>query len=171
MDKQILTTLITSVFSLAAALGSVWLKDLLERRRLSIPSRPTAANSRPAPAIVQGWTWKRPLLVFFTAFIFGLITRLLRPLFQSRIHWESLIAVVLLVVAALGMAIDHRQGSRFWPYELEVLALWMAWASGWSAVEGTAWTDLIILSFLWWLGCAAIGGLIVIAGKRKVPVT
>ena len=67
------------------------------------------------------------------------------------------------------MAIDHRRmRSSFWPYELELLALWLAWASGWSVTHGSAWSDIIVASLLWWLGCAVIGGIVVSIHTRKV---
>ena len=176
MDKQIVTTLITGIFSLLTALGSVWLKDLLERRRLVPVQKPTAVQEpseekvkHPPPVMVSGWTWKRPLFVFFGAFVFGLFTRALRPLFGGGIHWETLIAVLVLASASLWMAIDHRRArSSFWPYELEVLALWLAWASGWSVIHGSAWSDHIVVSCLWWLGCAVISGIVVSIHTRKM---
>jgi hypothetical protein len=170
MDKGILTTVITGIFSLFTALGSVWLKDLLERRRLTTAQKPTEEEARhPPPVLVPLWSWKRPLLVFFGAFALGLVTRALRPLFAHGIHWESVIAIFVLAAVSLWLAIDHRRGGRrFWPFELEVLALWLAWASGWTAVHGSAWSDLIAVAVLWWLGCAAVGGLIAVTGKQKV---
>lgn len=173
MDK-ILTTFITGVFSLLSALGSVWLQDRLERRRPAPPREPAAApqpsreKAGPPPAAASGWSWRRPFLVFLGAFVFGVATRALRPVFGHGIHWESLIAILTLAAVSLWLAIDHRRGrSRFWPYQLEALALWLAWASGWSAVHGSAWSDLIVVGFLWWLGCAVVGGLVAAVGRGE----
>ena len=170
---EVLTTLITGIFSLLSALGSVWLKDWLERRKQNETQATTEkreeVDQQPAPAPQKpGWSWKRPLILFFGAFALGLVTRVMRPLFGHQIHWETLAAVVVLAGATLWLAINHlRTGSSLWSFELEVLAIWLAWASGWSVIHGSAWSDLIVFALLWWLGCAVIGGLVAVVGRKK----
>jgi hypothetical protein len=169
LDTQVLTTLITGIFSLLTALGSVWLKDYLARSH-STQKQTEEGTSLAAPPPAK-WTWSRPLTVFMSAFLFGAVTRVIFPLPERGMNTAFLITLGLLGVISLGLAIDHRRSSRsMWPYQLEVLALWLAYTSGWILMHGEAWFTLIRFMSLWWLTSALIGGLIVLA-FRSTPST
>ena len=174
MDKSILTTVITGIFSLAAALGSVWLKDLLERRRLAFGSRPGGAEVPATPPTAQPRSRGRlrPLFVFLGGFALGIINRALEPFFGS-IHWVvNWVFVIIIGGVAFRMALSHRRsGASFWPYELEVSAIWTAWAAGWSLVHGGVWDATVRAALFFWLICAVVGGAIVLTGGKYKRAT
>ena len=117
--EGMLNTIISGVFSLAAALGSVWLKDYLERRRteaadVSVDVTRPAKPERPATG---RWSWYRPLVVFLGGFFVGVLSRWIRPMITGPVHYEALGALAVLVVVSLWLALDHRRYRRpFWPF-------------------------------------------------------
>lgn len=172
METAVVTSLISGAFSLATAVLSVWLKQYLEERRR------TVAVAQPQAARVEGvevrsvprhWNVSRPFLVLLGGFIVGVVSRTLRDVMRSGgVHYEALLSIVLLGGTCLVLALNHRKSEQgFWPYQLEVFALWAAYTSGWSLVHGHVWSDLIALTFLWWMACAFVGGLVVIVARRK----
>ena len=176
MDTQVLTTIIAGMFSLVAALGSVFLKVHLDRKK----ERSTVLQTSTSPeqnlhASVTHSTrevmWMRPLLIVSASWVLGNISRALRTVLNiGGVHYEAVASMVLLVATALALVVHHRshspeRGQGF--YQLEVFALWAGFASGWSMVHGSAWGDLINVSVAGWLGCAIVGGIILIVLKRS----
>lgn len=169
MDTSVVVALISGMFSVVSALGAVFLKDFLDTRRLQmleVPQPQSSPDERPPPQErparpTVGRSWTRPAAIVVGSFVFGMATRALRPLFPGPAHWESLVALALLILAALTLSIYHRKGAFQLPYQLEILALWSGWASGWSLIHGGVWGDLLAVTIPWWLGCAVVGGLIV----------
>jgi len=173
VDSNVLVALISGMFSVASALGAVFLKDYLDTRRLRLAnSRPEQPQPSPAPEQTShptapseratgGRSWTRPVIIVAGSFLFGMATRAARPLFTGPTHYESLAALVLLILLSLGLSIYHRRWGFQLPYQLEIVALWAGWASGWSLIHGGVWGDLLAVTLPWWLGCALIGGLVV----------
>lgn len=176
-----MVAMISGMFSVASSLGAVFLKDYLERRRIRPedaareeppsaggapePEPPVGSPPRPAPA---GRAWTRPIVIVLGSVVFGMATRAARPLFTGPTHYETLAAFALLVLTSAGLAIHHRRRGFQLTYQLEVLALWTGWASGWSFVHGGLWSDLLAVTVPGWLGCAVVGGLIAsVARSRK----
>ena len=169
MDTQVLTSVITGMFSLCSALGSVLLNVHLDRQKEKPtalqPSTSTEQNQRAsATDSTREVMWMRPLLIVCASWVLGNISRALRtPLGVGGVHYEAIVSLVLLIASALALVVYHRShspgcGQGF--YQLEVLALWAGFASGWSMVHGHAWDDLVVVSVAWWLGCAIVGGII-----------
>jgi hypothetical protein len=85
-----------------------------------------------------------------------------------RLHFETLLSVILLTGFCYALALNQRRPRRgFWPYQLEVLALWAAYTSGWLLVHGRIWGDSIGFTFPFWIGRTFVGGLVVIVARRK----
>jgi hypothetical protein len=156
MTSQILTAVITGIFSLVTGLASIWLKDYLERRRSDIPeSRERKRESSSSRAFL--------LLLF--GLILGVVSRLLRG--SGPIHYETILALALLAVATLVMVLHHRQSkSGFWPFQLELISLWFAFTAGWILIHGSVWSDLLVTTGAWWIGSAFVGGIIVASKKE-----
>jgi hypothetical protein len=173
VDSNVLVALISGLFSVSSALGSIFLKDYVDRRRvqtLEVPHqkaepRSHAEVARTPSALpasrTAGRSWGRPAAIVVGSFVLGMATRALRPLFTAGIHWESLGALVLLVSTAVVLSVSHRKRGFQFAYQFEILALWTGWASGWSLLHGRLWSDLFAVTVAWWLVCAVVGGLIV----------
>ena len=156
MDSQILTTIITGAFSLVTGLASVWLKDHLERRRLS---------ERDSKKPKEGRRSSRAFMVLLAGLVLGSASRALRG--RGPVHYEAIVALGILIVIALFLAINHRKSSNgFWPFQLEIVSLWFAFAAGWSLVHGSIWGDIVSFTVAWWIGSALIGGIMVSWKKR-----
>lgn len=178
MSESTLVALISGIFSLLSALGAVFLKDYLDGRRLRTPA---IAPPKPGPGTIAtdellppprppGLRFlRRPVEIVVASFALGVVTRALRPMLEvDGIHYESLGAWALLVIGVVGLAVHHRKNGWQLPYQLENLALWTGYASGWSLVHGGVWGDLLGVTIPWWMGCAIVGGLIV--SIRRSPV-
>lgn len=160
METAILTSLISGCFSLATALGSVWLKHHLESRARSVETAraPSAAKAKGSSPSRQ-MSMARPLVVLLVGLVIGVVSRALRPHIMGPVHYEAIVTLGLLVAVTLALVLSHRQSSHgLWPFQLEAFSLWAAFASGWSLMHGGVWTDLIAVAVPWWLGCAVVGG-------------
>lgn len=172
MDNDVLKTIVTGFFSLATALLSIWLKDALERKRIAKEApersgvwRETKARAR-APKI-RSRSWVRLIVVLVAAFIVGMGSRYIRSSFQGPVHWEFIISLTVLLIGSLYLALRNRSAGSAWIFQLELLALWLAFASGWTAVHGSVWSDLVVVIALYWFGCAVVGALIVTVAKKS----
>ena len=172
METAIITSLIAGCFSLATALGTVWLKHYLETRTPS--STPVQASPRP-PAPPSPPTFGRPsaILVRATAvvaigFILGAASRVIRDAIPGPVHYEAIVSLAVLVVVSALLAFSHRRArNSMWVYQLEVFSLWAAFESGWSLVNGGIWSDALFAFGAWWLGCAVLGAVLVRARTRS----
>ena len=171
METAIVTCVISGVFSLATALGSVWLKHNLEQRDPApVPSkRKVTGEKRVIVHYERGWSLSRPLAVLLGGFVIGIMSRILRPRLQfGRVHYEMLATLVLLAVIGILLMLIHRKSRRgFWLYQLETISLWAAFTSGWSLTHGYVWSDLLTTTAGWWLAWALAGGMFVIAFRRR----
>lgn len=155
MTSQILTAVITGIFSLVTGLASIWLKDYLERRRSDIPE--SKEDKRESST-------SRAFLLLLFGLILGAGSRSLRG--SGPIHYETILALAILAVATLVMALHHRQSkSGFWPFQLELISLWFAFTAGWSLIHGSVWSDLLVTTGAWWIGSAFVGGIIVASNR------
>src|SRR5262245_62051894 len=166
MDSNVLVALISGVFSVISALGAVFLKDFLDTRRLRLakPHGRTPARELPAAevqqpqapvvlaAVSRSRSWTRPVAIVAASFVLGMATRAVRHR-GPGFHYESL-ALVLLILMTLVLSFYHRRSGFQLSYQLEVVALWTGWASGWSLINGGVWSDLLAETIPWWLGCA-----------------
>lgn len=171
MDSSVLVAVISGMFSVASSLGAVFLKDYLERRRHrpedaareeppsagGAPEREPSLGPPPGP-VPATRSWTRPVAIVVGSMVFGMATRAARPMFTGPTHYETLTALALLILVSAGLAIHHRRRGFQLTYQLEVLALWAGWTSGWSLIHGGLWSDLLAVAIPAWLGCAVLGG-------------
>lgn len=189
METAVVTTLITGSFAMTTALGSVWLKHYLEQSRTPPSPGPAAATdpavlaapgAAPAPATAaapqaapsrRAFAILRPILVLVIAFGVGAAFRQFKTTGTETLALVGLYSFIAL--AFLGLVLNHRRSPRgIWPYQLDCLALWAAFASGYSLVHGRIWSDLIASTVAFWLGFAVLGGLIVwFSRPRAAKVT
>jgi hypothetical protein len=160
METAIVTSLISGIFALATALASVWLKHHLEHRS---PPKASPAEAAPRQAAVRGESFSlfRSAFVLVTAFVVGaLFSKYKTTGAQETMALVGLYSFIGL--AFIGLVLTHRRSLRgFWPYQLDCLALWAAFASGYSLVRGNIWSDLIFSTTMFWIAFAIVGGLIV----------
>ena len=178
MDSNVTAAIISGICSIASALGAVFLKEYLGRRRCISPTSTTQAREPvqpthpevPRPESVAASTrktWKRPASIVFGSWIFGMVTRAMRPYMLSNgVHYEFLISLVVLIIVVLTIAFYHRKKGALLGFQLENVALWAGFASGWSLVHGGVWGDLLAVTIPWWMGCAIVGGFIVVFRRR-----
>lgn len=176
MDTEVLTTLISGICSIVSAFGSIYLRVVLKRRGQHQSQPPKTIEQEPEadkPSHLSS-SYTRPLLIVAGAWVLGNISRALRPvMYADGIHYEALLALLILVVVSCWLAFYHgrsRVPKRQLSYQLEVFALWAGYASGWSMIHGAVWSDLVAVSFAWWLGCAVVGGIVVHLVSKKVTL-
>ncbi|MDK9707435.1 MAG: hypothetical protein OEL83_10330 [Desulforhopalus sp.] len=175
MDSNVASALISGICSIISAFGAVYLKEYMDARKtLSTEVKPTQAPIEVLQAEVSPSSFKRnsrtfwrPLFIIIGSFVFGLVTRSLRPIFNSGTHWESLIALIVLILFALAISIFHRRHGYQIGFQLENFAMWTGWASGWSLFHGSIWGDVLVVTIAWWFGCALVGGLLVSIRRNR----
>jgi hypothetical protein len=177
---DISSSVVTGVFSLAAGLGGVLLKDYLESRRvrrsqprkrgkvsaaranLGAPARPILRSAN--LAMIASW-------LFLAGWFTGNVGAKARPLISElgNIHWEALVALVSLILASFVLASGHLSGalfSRLIGYELKVLSLWAGFTVSWSLTcDGSH--DLPLEGFVrlwveWWVASAVFGAILLV---------
>lgn len=181
MDAQFISTLISGVLAIAAALGSIVLMYFLDPckvRESTSPTDPainpyeppipeTVNDSRPAhPLATPSYLTRKFLIIPIFTVVFGavlgIVARLLRPNANvGGTHYEALASLVILVVGCLILIQLNRLGHGFLGhllYQLENFAMWSGFSCGWSLMHGNFWGDLIGVSIAWWFGCAVFGG-------------
>lgn len=161
MDSQILSTVISGVFSLLTGLASIWLSNSIERR-----TRSEHGLGKPE----KHHSVSRVFLIFIVGLILGAAAMVSRQYDKSPNHYGTLISLCLLIVIALFLAFNHRKSARgLWPYQLEIISLWFAYGAGFSLVMGNVWSDMVTVIVAWWLGLALAGGIIT-RWKKKAPM-
>ena len=173
METAVMTSLISGAFSLATALGAVWLKHYLESRpQPSAPARAPEATPeipRPQPASQPSLASLliRACVVIVVGFALGAMSRVARDWFTGSIHYEAIASLFVLVLLSLVLALRRpSRGARTWLYQLEVLSLWAAFLSAWSLINWAVWSDAVMTFSAWWLGCAVLGGVLVAIRAR-----
>lgn len=85
------------------------------------------------------------LAAIFTGLIVGAASRYVRPMIPGPIHYESLVSGLLLVLFAVALAcLCARANRSFVPTTVAIIALWSAYAVGWSLVARRIWSDLLV---------------------------
>ena len=168
MSESVVQALIAGVFSILSALASTWLQEHLRNRRVeSAPSETSPAPTGPALEATPT-SWRRPATIVVASCLLGLLTRSLRSVLDvGGLHVEVVLALAVMLTAVVLLARFH--GRRGWQlgFELENLALWAGFASGWSLLHGGVWSDLLGLVGPFWLGSALVGGLLVAVEARE----
>lgn len=161
METSILQSLISGAFALATALGSVWLKHHLEQPRPA--AEPSSASSPKSAASRRTFSVLRPALLLLVGFAAGAILR------AYKSNTAGVVFLVLVVLAFLALVAVHRRDhAGIWPYQLDCLALWSAYGSGYLLVHGHVSTAHIGTVVAFWLGFAVIGGTIMwFTDKRR----
>ena len=176
MDAQVISTIISGVFAIVAALGSILLKDFLDRRRArdsvsaapgevpTAPSKPRRAASPTKPGYRSPWVVLIPVAAVVVGAILGIASRLIRPYADvGGTHYEMLGALALLIVSCLFLVISNRNDEGFLGhllYQLENIALWSSFACGWSLIHGYFWEDLVGVTIVWWFSCSVFGSVV-----------
>lgn len=173
---DIATALVSGTFTVVASLGSVWLKDYLERRRQapSPPKGPPGAGAPPRPsappAPLRAGSRLRPLVVALSGFVVGAVSSFVRPMFPGPAHPEAIASLVILGLIVLSLIAYHAKvvpGRGVALFELETLSLWAAFAFGWSVVHGSVWSDFVFSTLMLWL-ISAVAGLVLIPLVRRI---
>jgi hypothetical protein len=184
MDAQVISTIISGVFSIVSAFGAIILKDFLDRREAqdspavapaenpykspteipATPGKPLRSESRPKPSYRSPWVVVIPVVTVVVGATVGVVSRLLRPYAHVRgAHYETLGALAVLTVSCLVLVVCNRKGQGLLGhvlYQLENFALWTGFACGWSLVHGYFWGDLIGVSIAWWFCCSVFGSVV-----------
>jgi hypothetical protein len=179
MSTQLLAAVLSGAFSLTAAFGSIFLKDYLDRRRerrADTAARTSALQSDPRvqEQTHRSLTWMRPLLLTFGAFALGSVDIALRDsLTVNHVHYGALISLGLLLLTSVFLILSHRSSlSAHYQlrFQLELLALWAGYFSGWSVGNKAVWDDVIVVCLGWWIGSAFAGGIILRLTRFKIGV-
>lgn len=171
---DIATAIISGTFAIAGSLGSVWLKDYLERRRQAHPTTAsTGPGGPPAPPASampprSAVALPRPLGVALGGFALGAAAAALRNVSHAVTDLGELAATAILALVVI-VSIVHHARSRIDRsvalFELEALSLWAAFTFGWTLVHGSLWSDLVAFSVIGWLA-SALGGAVLVPLAR-----
>ena len=166
MDTSIATSLISGLFAVAAALGSVWLKHYLERQKESGNS-PISHNEQGSGAI-------RPAVILACGYLAGALYRTFKG--DSGISTENAAVIgfwIFSIVSFIALTLYHRRSARgFWPYQMDTLALWTAFFPGFFFAFGNVRTDrdFFDAASTWigfWLAFAILGGLAMVIMRPR----
>lgn len=175
------TAVVSGLFSLAATLGSVWLKDRLERgRAANAKTLPSTADRPRSGTAALGYPAKlRVPAVVVGAFLVGVLFTATESNPSNVIPMALIGILVAMVLASVVFHARKGSGRGLKWFQLEVVALWAAHVSGWSlaaylsdlslvtiAISG----ELLTFSFGGWVASAVVGGLLILAWRRLVAV-
>lgn len=187
MNTQFFLTILSGILAVSAAVATILLKRLLNRRDAT-PAGPSAdskinpyappstlenpANTDTDAAFPTSSPPLRSVLLTPVATVVmgtgvGIVSRLLRPYANvDGAHYDALGALLILLVGCL-ILISLNRGTPgplgHWLYQLENFAMWSGFACGWSLINGAFWADMIAVSLAWCLGCAVFGSLVLLA--------
>jgi len=174
---DIATAIISGSFAVVGSLGSVWLKDYLERQRQVQVSQPDVVERRvsapvgaPAAAAVTG-SRLRPLFIAIIGFAVGVIT-FLPSMFPSHADAGVMGSLGILLVVVLFSIIHYARlpNQALALFHLEMLSLWAAFAFGGSLLHRfvTWWNGPPLKEAVvgWVISCAA--GLLLIPLVRRL---
>ena len=134
-----------AAISIMAAGGVIWLMGLLDRKQEALERQ----------------SWKRPVFVIFAAFFDG-------ALGHADFHLLVYPMAVLGVLNLQSLIYSLFRGN-FWIFQLEVVAIWAAWTSGWITEHGGVDERMIDAGLVVsWGICAAAGGLVILAKKWAI---
>ena len=139
----ILYALAMAAISLVSAAGVIWLLGVWERQK----------------AVER--SWKRLIFVVFAAFFDGALGH---AGFHLLVH-----PVAVLGILNLQALIYSLFRGSFWIFQLEVIAIWAAWISGWITEHGGVDERVIGEGLIAsWALAAVTGGLLMLAKKWAV---
>ncbi|MHA7600469.1 hypothetical protein ACX12L_11060 [Alicycliphilus sp. T452] len=173
METAVITSLIAGVFSLATALGSVWLKHHLESRDSKPANTPSPSPLAPArkgepPAVPRrplGLLLGRAAAVIATGVFLGAVSRGVRNWLPGPVHYEAIASLALLALVSLVLALARQ--ARHLSYQLEVFSLWAAFLAGWSLIHRSVWSDAVFSFGMGWLACAVVGSVVIASRQRN----
>lgn len=110
-------------------------------------------------------TWKWLILIIVGSWIFAMVTLSLESL--PDFEGFTIIALICLAIFVLIMAMYHKRHGSQTRFQLENLALWSGFTSGWSVIYGEVLDDLLITTILCCLGSAVIGGIYIHFRRQK----
>ena len=165
---DVATAIISGSFAIAGTLGSVWLKDYLERRRQVQASQPArvhtmAAPTPPAPtAAAFPDSPLRPLFITGIGFVVGTVSSL--HLIGPLILFDIMLLVVLFLIVDHARAIPGRGLALF---QLEAFSFWAGYVFGWTLVNhGVISRGNLEDALVCWV-VSAVAGLLLIAAVRR----
>jgi len=165
MEQNLTAVIISGVFSVIAALGSVWLKHQLEQFR-SEASPLTETSRERSTSGPRAFSLIRSALVLIVAFAAGAIYCYYKTPPREIVVVPAF--YLFTVVAFLGLVLAHRRHPNgIWSYELDCFAFWAAFLSGFSVIFGQVWSDAFLATAMFWLFFAVVGGLIVLLTRPK----
>ena len=100
------------------------------------------------------WPWVRDGIAihagcFLAGASLGFLSRLFRPYFLGHIHFEALIefgAKIAISFAVLWLTSNIPADRPVLRFSLSILALWIGSAIGWSILNGSTWTDHLLVN-------------------------
>ena len=167
---DVATAIISGSFAIAGTLGSVWLKDYLERRRQVQVSQPArvhtmAAPTPPAPtAAAFPDSPLRPLLVTGIGFVVGTVSSSLH-LIGPLILFDMMLLVVLFLIVDHARAIPRAGGLAL--FQLEAFSFWAGYVFGWTLVNHGVIRGVTLEDALGCVGCLAVARFLLIAAVRR----
>jgi len=172
MGTQIITTIITGIFSILSGCCAILLKNYLEMRKSNRAiSAGTSVTAEIPFSDNKNSNYKyssgRLILIILIAFITGIlypeIKLLISNLFSSSshdIHWDALITLIFLSIVNLIILVHYSRIKKNFNqlfYQLETLLLWSSYTCGWSLRNGSVWMDLVSVAIGFWLAAVVIG--------------
>ncbi len=163
---DIATAIISGTFAIAGSLGSVWLKDRLERTRQVTPSASPPLVTQPIspdPALLRSSrrsSGRRPFYIALAGLAVGAVSSFLQNRSQGPSHPEAIASLVLLAIVTILAILYHAgrsPGRGLALFQFEMFSLWAAFACGWSLVHGSLWSDFIFAAVVAWLSSACAG--------------
>ena len=114
----------------------------------------------------------RPVACVLTAFVVGGLSRWCRQIANiGGIHWEALVALLILVGLALLLVFLNLPARVKFPhlfFQLENFSLWLAFAFGWTVANRGLWDDFILFNVVAAGASAFIGGcLLAVIGRFR----
>ena len=157
--------------ALVAALGSTWVLNRLAGQRLSGAAGSGEGEGRKVSSLLsfQRWIRNRRLYLFLGAFALGALTQTLRPLPGTDSDFNHVMTGLLILPVGVTIGFGYlRYRSPFLAYQLELLALWALWITGWLAVARGVWSDdtMSLPVFLW--GYSVVFGGLVWWSRRRI---
>lgn len=172
MEPAIITAVISGMFSLAVALGSIWFEHWLKKPRIANEGilAETSVSSENELQSARGANIIRPITILVVSLLLGIFSEILHGTMLQvgqRIYEWGFLAFVAAGVLCLILIFVHRKSpAGFWFYQFEIIILWAAFLSGFSIVHGGIWMDAVSAILMVWFVSAVIGGIVVFAARQ-----
>lgn len=114
----------------------------------------------------------RRWIAFFgvVALAIGIVSRLVRPMIDGPIHYESIVSGLLLIALCfvlLGLLKSFPFQRALVGLLIGLFAIWCGYFCGWTAVHGSVWDDLIAVAAMMWLVSSLTGSVILYIHKSR----